>query len=105
MVDFTDSRRMQYGGYSLCFSDGFYEKVSRGYIESFAVHLLFKVDNDSQGLTRQMGPLSSIMQAGNLAHKFVDSPGRFLNLYGRLYCMYTGQAIPTDNKKLFINRS
>ena len=48
-------------------------------------------NNYSQGLAlaRRMGPLSSIMQAGNLADcKFIDSPGRFLNLYGRLYGPY-----------------
>jgi hypothetical protein len=84
-MDAAAAPRYTHGGYSLRFSDGFYEKVSRGYIESFAVHLLFKVDNDSQGLTRQMGPLSSIMQAGREPCKFVDSPARFLNLYGRLY--------------------
>ena len=99
-MDAAAAPRYTHGGYSLRFSDGFYEKVSRGYIESFAVHLLFKVDNDSQGLTRQMGPLSSIMQAGREPCKFVDSPARFLNLYGRLYGPCESNSIESISSRL-----
>ena len=41
----------------------------------------------AEGLTRRMRPLSSIVHVGGPC-KFVDSPGRFLNLYGRLYGPY-----------------
>ena len=42
----------------------------------------------AEGLTRRMRPLSSIMQVFKELYKFVDSPGRFLNLYGRVYGPY-----------------
>ena len=58
--------------------------------ESFAGHSHFMGDTDSWGsiITRRMRPLSSIMHVGNPACKFVDPPGRFLNLYGILYGPY-----------------
>ena len=55
-------------------------------------------------LTRRMGPLSSIMHAGNLACKFVDSLGRFLNLYGRLYGPYNLPYHGTNLKIGQVNR-
>ena len=62
----------RYGGHSLRFSDGFYEKLSRGsiHVGSFSLHSLFMV----KGLTRRMGSLSSIMQVGNLVNLSIHMP-------------------------------
>jgi hypothetical protein len=57
--------------------------LMKAIFQSFAGHSLFMGDNDSWG-SNSTNANTFENHAGEEPFKFVDSPGRFLNLYGRL---------------------